>query len=105
MTERTREESRVKGARPRWGRAGLVVGICVGLSLLAACSSGSNKAARPVTAPVGNGVADAVPAPGQEAASVSVELTRRAQYAWPALGPIASYFGLYSPDGIEIALD
>ena len=93
--------------RAHWRRASVVVGLCLGLTLLAACSSGSDKSSRPTTAPAGNATGDAVtaPAPGQEAASVSVEVTRRVQYAWPALGAIASYFGLYSPNGIEIALD
>src|SRR5438876_12185356 len=90
-----------------WRRAGLVLGLCLGLSLMAACSSGSNKASRPATAPVGNAIGDAItaPGPGQEAGSVSVEVTRRVQYAWPALGAIASYLGLYSPNGMETAVD
>ena len=106
---RTTDFSRVDQdlQRPHWRRAGLVVGLCLGLSLLAACSSGEKKASGTGTGPVGNAIGDAVtsPPPGQETASVSVEVTRRVQYAWPALGTIASYFGLYSPSGIEIALD
>jgi peptidase M23-like protein len=93
--------------RTDWRRAGLVAGLCLGLSLMVACSSGSSKASRPATAPVGNAIGDAVTTqpPGAASGSVSVEVTRRVQYAWPALGMIASYFGLYSPNGIEIALD
>ncbi len=45
------------------------------------------------------------PLPPAGALGLRVEVTRRSAFAWPAEGPLTSYFGLGHPTGIDIGLD
>ena len=88
-------------------RAGLGALLIAGVALTVACSSGSKKSASSGS-PAPPSIGDAAKLPGTAAgdnSAIALQVTRRAQYAWPALGDIVSYFGLYSPNGIEIALN
>jgi len=90
--------------RRAWFGAALAAGIVATV----ACSSGPNKNTSGGTSPAPPSIGEPAKLPGAaggETNAIALQVTRRAQYAWPALGDVVSYFGLYSPSGIEIALN
>jgi len=96
-----------------------LAGFALLLTLGAACSfSSSSAAVKPpgeaatvALSSVDSQPADDIATPDVETAvegnsdGPTIEVVRRSQFNWPALGPITTYFGPGHPTGIDIGLD